>query len=75
MFQLALVVSLLACVVTSAGCSVLTQKYEYEEEIYLRLDGSALRCVASIFRRIRRRVSTATVFVRCSACPVQNRRD
>ena len=41
MFQLAFVVSLLACVVTSAACGVLTQKYEYEEEIYLRLDGSA----------------------------------
>jgi hypothetical protein len=37
MFQLAFVV----CVLTSAACSVMTQKYEYEEEIYLRLDGSA----------------------------------
>jgi hypothetical protein len=41
MFQLAFIVSLLVCVVTSAACSVLTPKYEYEEEIYLRLDGSA----------------------------------
>jgi hypothetical protein len=37
MIQLALAV----CIVTSAACNVLTQKYEYEEEIYLRLDGSA----------------------------------
>jgi hypothetical protein len=27
--------------VIGSGCSALTQKYEYEEEIYLRLDGSA----------------------------------
>jgi hypothetical protein len=37
MFQLAL----LTCVVTSAACTLLPQEYEYEEEIYLRLDGSA----------------------------------
>ena len=37
MFQLALLV----CVIASAACNVLPQKYEYEEEIYLRLDGSA----------------------------------
>jgi hypothetical protein len=37
MFQLAVLV----CVVTSASCNALAQKYEYEEEIYLRLDGSA----------------------------------
>ena len=41
MFQLAFIASLATCVVTSAACSVLTDKYEYEEEIYLRLDGSA----------------------------------
>ena len=41
MFQLAFIVSLATGVVTSAACSVLTEKYEYEEEIYLRLDGSA----------------------------------
>ena len=41
MFQLAFIASLATCVVTSAACSGLTQKYEYEEEIYLRLDGSA----------------------------------
>jgi hypothetical protein len=28
-------------VLISAGCGALTKKYEYEEEIYLRLDGSA----------------------------------
>lgn len=36
-FQLALVVGVLS----GGACDVLTQKYEYEEEIYLRLDGSA----------------------------------
>jgi hypothetical protein len=41
MFQFASIVSLAICVITSAACNVLTQKYEYEEEIYLRLDGSA----------------------------------
>lgn len=41
MFQLAFIVSLATCVVTSAACNALTHKYEYEEEIYLRLDGSA----------------------------------
>jgi hypothetical protein len=41
MFQLAFIVSLATCVVTSAACNALTQRYEYEEEIYLRLDGSA----------------------------------
>jgi hypothetical protein len=41
MFQVALIVSLLACVAISTACNALTQKYEYEEEIYLRLDGSA----------------------------------
>jgi hypothetical protein len=40
-FRSALLVSLVTCVVTSAACSALTKKYEYEEEIYLRLDGSA----------------------------------
>src|SRR5512145_1239209 len=40
-FQLALVVCAMTCVVTSVGCGALAQKYEYEEEIYLRLDGSA----------------------------------
>jgi len=29
------------CVLTSAACGSATQKYEYEEEIYLSLDGSA----------------------------------
>ena len=41
MFQLAFIVSLATCVLTSAACNVFTPKYEYEEEIYLRLDGSA----------------------------------
>jgi len=41
MFQLAFIVSLATCVLTSAACTVFTPKYEYEEEIYLRLDGSA----------------------------------
>ena len=41
MFQLAFIVSLASCVLTSAACNVFTPKYEYEEEIYLRLDGSA----------------------------------
>ena len=41
MFQLAFIVSLATCALTSAACNVFTPKYEYEEEIYLRLDGSA----------------------------------
>jgi len=41
MFQGWCLAGLIACVVTSTACNVLTQKYEYEEEIYLRLDGSA----------------------------------
>jgi hypothetical protein len=41
MFQLAFIVSVATCALTSAACNVFTPKYEYEEEIYLRLDGSA----------------------------------
>lgn len=41
MFQLALVAVLVASALTSAACNALTQRYEYEEEIYLQLDGSA----------------------------------
>ena len=41
MSQLVFLASLAACVITSAACNVFTPKYEYEEEIYLRLDGSA----------------------------------
>jgi hypothetical protein len=40
-FRSALLVSLVTCVVASTACGALPQKYEYEEEIYLRLDGSA----------------------------------
>lgn len=40
-FRVALLISLVTCVAASAACSALAQKYEYEEEIYLRLDGSA----------------------------------
>src|SRR5262245_33554127 len=36
-----LVLAMMACGLIGAACSVLPQKYEYEEEIYLRLDGSA----------------------------------
>jgi len=35
------VIVVAACATFGAACGVLTQKYEYEEEIYLRLDGSA----------------------------------
>jgi hypothetical protein len=35
-----LILAVVMCLIGSA-CGVLTQKYEYEEEIYLRLDGSA----------------------------------
>ena len=38
MFQLAFIVSVATCALTSAACNVFTPKYEYEEEIYLRLD-------------------------------------
>ena len=49
MFQLAFIASLATCVVTSAACSVLTEKYEYDEEIYLRLVGSAtVNVIASV---------------------------
>jgi hypothetical protein len=41
MFQAALVVVVMTAAVASTACGVLTQRYEYEEEIYLRLDGSA----------------------------------
>jgi hypothetical protein len=41
LFQLAFVVCLVTCVMTGAACGVFAQNYEYEEEIYLRLDGSA----------------------------------
>ena len=41
MSQFAFIVTLAICVITSAACGVFTPKYEYEEEIYLRLDGSA----------------------------------
>jgi hypothetical protein len=40
-FHRALAATLMTCVATSAACTVLAQKYEYEEEIYLQLDGSA----------------------------------
>jgi hypothetical protein len=40
-FPPALAAALVACAIVSTACSGLTQKYEYEEEIYLRLDGSA----------------------------------
>jgi len=36
-----LVAAVIACGLIGAACGVLPQKYEYEEEIYLRLDGSA----------------------------------
>jgi hypothetical protein len=42
MFQVVLAAVMAASVVASTACSnVFTQRYEYEEEIYLRLDGSA----------------------------------
>jgi hypothetical protein len=41
MFRLLLAACFVTCVMTGAACNVLAQKYEYEEEIYLRLDGSA----------------------------------
>ena len=41
MSRFAFIVTLAICVITSAACDVFTPKYEYEEEIYLRLDGSA----------------------------------
>jgi hypothetical protein len=37
----ALVVTAVTCAVIGSACGALPQKYEYEEEIYLRLDGSA----------------------------------
>jgi hypothetical protein len=37
----ALVLAGALCALSGAACGALTQKYEYEEEIYLRLDGSA----------------------------------
>jgi hypothetical protein len=40
-WRLALAVAALACGLTGSACGVFAQKYEYEEEIYLRLDGSA----------------------------------
>jgi hypothetical protein len=40
-FPCAVAAALVACAITGAACAALTQKYEYEEEIYLRLDGSA----------------------------------
>jgi hypothetical protein len=41
MFHVAFVVCLVTCVMAGAACSVFAKDYEYEEEIYLRLDGSA----------------------------------
>ena len=40
-FTPALVAVAAVCALTSASCNALAQKYEYEEEIYLNLDGSA----------------------------------
>jgi hypothetical protein len=39
--RFALVLAVLASALVGSACGVLAQKYEYEEEIYLRLDGSA----------------------------------
>jgi hypothetical protein len=39
--RVAVVLAVAACSLIGTACGVLTQKYEYEEEIYLRLDGSA----------------------------------
>jgi hypothetical protein len=39
--RVAVVLTVAACALIGSACGVLTQKYEYEEEIYLRLDGSA----------------------------------
>jgi hypothetical protein len=39
--RFAAVLAVVTCAVIGTACGVLTQKYEYEEEIYLRLDGSA----------------------------------
>ena len=36
-----LILAVVMCGLIGSACGVLTQKYEYEEEIYLRLDGSA----------------------------------
>jgi hypothetical protein len=36
-----LVLSVVSCGLIGSACGALTQNYEYEEEIYLRLDGSA----------------------------------
>lgn len=41
MFPRALVPAIAACAALASGCGALPQRYEYEEEIYLRLDGSA----------------------------------
>jgi len=40
-WQSALILAAMTCGLIGSACSALTQKYEYEEEIYLRLDGSA----------------------------------
>ena len=39
--QAALVPAIAMCALIASACGVLAQKYEYEEEMYLRLDGSA----------------------------------
>jgi hypothetical protein len=39
--RIARVLVVAACAAAASGCGVLTPQYEYEEEIYLRLDGSA----------------------------------
>src|SRR5687767_2518565 len=39
--QAALVSVIAMCALFASACNVVAQKYEYEEEIYLRLDGSA----------------------------------
>ena len=41
MWRCALVLAVVTCAVIASGCGALGQRYEYEEEIYLRLDGSA----------------------------------
>jgi hypothetical protein len=41
MFRLVLVSAVVTCALIASSCGAITQQYEYEEEIYLRLDGSA----------------------------------
>jgi uncharacterized protein YceK len=41
MWRCALVPVVVTCVLMASGCGALAQRYEYEEEIYLQLDGSA----------------------------------